>query len=169
MNLSEAIYVDGVIEEALAGLGGLFGAAKRGMASVGQNVAKKARDAMDSTKDAYRGAKTAAGQVAGNVKDIYNAAEVAKAAEDAVFKATKNANALVELVKDAQKHNLISDNIDDVMVDMTLAEVISMLKKAARAADYYKYRANQEGFTRGMGDPFKNVDDPSSWNNQRSR
>jgi hypothetical protein len=156
MTLSEAVYVDGVIEELFAGLRNLAGVAGKGLKAAGQNIADKTKAAAGTAANAIggvaSGVKAAAGQIADNTKEMYNTAEVTKASQQAVLKASESANQLLKLVTDAQNNGLIA--AQKPVNDMTLAEIMDELKTAIQSAQTFQGAANKQGFTGGVGQAF---------------
>jgi hypothetical protein len=152
MTLSEAVYVDEVIEELFAGLKNLAGMAGKGLKSAGQAIANKAGNAANALGGVASGVKAAAGQIANNTKEMYNSAEVTKASQQAVLKASESANQLLKLVTDAQNNGLIA--AQKAVNDMTLAEIMEELKTATQSAQTFQGAANKQGFTGGVGQAF---------------
>lgn len=152
MTLSEAVYVDGVIEELFAGLKNLAGMAGKGLKSAGQGIANKAQSVADSASGLAKGVGAAAGQIGSNVKELYNSAEVSKASQQAVLKAAENANQLLKLVTDAQNNGLI--DAQKAVNDMTLTEIMDGLKTATQSAQTFQGAANKQGLTGGVGQAF---------------
>lgn len=148
MTLSEAVYVDEVIEELFAGLKNLAGIAGQGLKSAAKNAA-------GAIGGVARGVGAAAGQLAKNTKDMYNTAEVTKASQQAVLKAAESANQLLKLVTDAQNNGLIT--AQKAVNDMTLAEIMDELKTATQSAQTFQGAANKQGFTGGVGQAFNNA------------
>jgi hypothetical protein len=156
MTLSEAVYVDEVIEEFFAGLKNLAGVAGQGLKAAGTSALNSVKDAAKNTAGAIggvaRGVGAAAGQLGKNTKEMYNTAEVTKASQQAVLKAAESANQLLKLVTDAQNNGLIT--AQKAVNDMTLAEIMDELKTATQSAQTFQGAANKQGFTGGVGQAY---------------
>lgn len=154
---SEAQYVcvvsERIINEFFGGVKNLLGAGKQAVQGAYQG-------AKGAVQNAAKGVGAAAGQVASNVKDIYNTGNVDAQASQSIEKARGLTQQLIDLVTQAQQQGLVQ--AQGSIADMSLADLIDTLDSAKQAATTFSQGARKQGVTGGVGAAFEAAQSPTA-------